>query len=81
MKRHLTLATIICAGMLHAHCIQAQQLSIQTDAGKQVVLGRNDIDALPRVKVTTGNSSDPVTFEGPRSRAYWKGPALFLGKR
>ena len=66
--------------MLHAHCIQAQQLSIQTDAGKQVVLGRNDIDALPRVKVTTGNSSDPVTFEGATLKSVLERAGVVFGE-
>jgi hypothetical protein len=42
----------------------AQQLTIQDENGKQTVLARADIEALARVKVTTGASSSSATFEG-----------------
>ena len=44
------------------HC---QQLTVQTDSRKQVVLSRTDLEALPHVKVTASeHSSGPVNFEG-----------------
>src|SRR5262245_47989464 len=44
---------------------RASSWTFQTDAGKQVVLGRNDIEALPRIKVSVAeHSSGPVSFEG-----------------
>jgi len=44
--------------------LYAQQLTIQADAGKQV-LSRTDIEGLPHVKVTASeHSSGPVGFEG-----------------
>ena len=44
------------------HC---QQLTVQADSGKQVVLSRTDLEALPHVKVTASeHSSGPVNFEG-----------------
>jgi hypothetical protein len=64
MKKRLSLLTLLVALVLDAHFVQGQQLTVQTDAGKQVVLGRNDIEALPRVKATADNSSGPATFEG-----------------
>lgn len=42
----------------------AQQLIIQPDTGKQVVLARSDIEALPHVKVTIDLSGTSATFEG-----------------
>jgi hypothetical protein len=50
--------------MLPAALVQCQQLSVQTDGGKQVVLARSEIEALPHIKVTTGTSDTPATFEG-----------------
>jgi hypothetical protein len=43
---------------------QSQELTVQTDTGKEVVLSRADLEALPRVKVTTGGTADPTIFEG-----------------
>lgn len=44
--------------------LRGQQLTVQTDAGKQV-LSRADLDGLPHVKVATPEHSSPsVTFEG-----------------
>jgi hypothetical protein len=41
-----------------------QQLTVQDENGKQTILARADIEALPRVKVTTSASSSSATFEG-----------------
>jgi len=41
---------------------QSQQLTVQTEAGKQTVLSRADLEGMPHVKVTT--SQNPTTFEG-----------------
>jgi len=51
----LTLQTTLAA---------SQQLTVQTESGKQTVLTRADIEALPRVKVTTAASGVSTTFEG-----------------
>jgi len=40
---------------------QSQQLTVQTETGKQTVLSRADLDGMPHVKVTT---SQNLTFEG-----------------
>lgn len=37
---------------------------VQVEPGKQVALTRADIEALPRVKVTTSASGESATFEG-----------------
>ena len=45
--------------------VQCQQLTVRTDSGKQMVLSRADLEALPHVKVTASeHSSAPVSFEG-----------------
>src|SRR5215467_8721444 len=44
--------------------LQCQQLTVQSDAGKQI-LSRADVESLPHVKVTASeHSSATVTFEG-----------------
>ena len=50
--------------MMQAVVCASQQLTIQTEAGKQTLLARADIEALPHVKVTTGASGVSTTFDG-----------------
>ena len=45
--------------------VQSQQLNIQVENGKQVVLTQADLERLPDIKVTvTEHSVAPVMFEG-----------------
>lgn len=64
MKRHFSLLGPLFVLVLAVHITQGQQLTVQTEAGKQVVLGRGDIESLTHIQVTAGASSDPATFEG-----------------
>jgi hypothetical protein len=50
--------------LLGAALAQCQQLTIQTEAGKQTVLARSEIESLPHVKVVTHGSGNNATFEG-----------------
>ena len=54
---------LLCSAFL-----QAQQLTIQTEDGKQTVLQRADIEALPHTKAP-GRGAVPVTYEGVLLRA------------
>ena len=63
MKKRLFFFLLI-AVMWDAALGQCQQLVIQTDPGKQTVLTRADIEALPHRKVSTSASDSPITFEG-----------------
>ena len=48
-----------------ARSLQCQELTVQIDSGKQIVLSRADLDALPHVKVTASeHSPGSVNFEG-----------------
>jgi hypothetical protein len=49
-----------------AHC---QSIAVVAEGGKQTVLTRADIEALPHVKVTTSASGLSTTFEGVALRA------------
>jgi hypothetical protein len=64
--RKLSLFSALLFGLVFTSvALQCQQLTIQTDSGKQVVLNRTDLEALPHIKVTaTEHSSSPVNFEG-----------------
>ena len=62
MKKSLLPALISL--LLSAVLAQCQQLTIQTENGKQTVLTRSDVESLPHVKVTTH-----ATFEGVALRA------------
>jgi len=63
--RHRRLFPVgLLALMLLAALAQCQQLTVQNQTEKQVVLARADIEALPHVKVTTSASGASATFEG-----------------
>jgi len=61
--RKLLLLLAVVAAMLAA-VAQAQQLSVQPEAGVQKVLTRADIEALPHIKVATSIHGTPASFEG-----------------
>jgi hypothetical protein len=54
---------VLLAFMLQSGPALSQQLTIQSETGKQIVLTRADIESLPRVRITT-TSDTPATFEG-----------------
>jgi hypothetical protein len=64
MKHPFLPLSLLCISMLSAHVVQGQQLSVQNEAGKQTVLSRADIEALPHTTVTVDNAASPITFEG-----------------
>jgi hypothetical protein len=64
MKKSFFFIALLTALVLDAANLQCQQLIIQTETGKQTVLGRADIEALPRTKVITGTSDASITFDG-----------------
>lgn len=63
MKKRL-LVHISIALLLGAAVARCQQLTIETENGKQTILGLSDIESLPHVKVTTHGSEMSATFEG-----------------
>lgn len=68
MKKNLRVHVLI--GLLvSAALAQCQQLTIQTESGKQIVLTKSDIESLPHVKVTTHGSDTSATFEGVAVRS------------
>lgn len=80
MKKSLFFCVVLIALMLDAALVQCQQLTIQGETGKQTVLARADIDALPRAKVTTGTSDAPITFDGVALKAVLEKAGIGLGE-
>jgi hypothetical protein len=65
MKNFSLLLALLFAQVFTSVALQGQQLIVQTDSGKQVVLSRADLESLPHVKVTASeHSPGPVNFEG-----------------
>jgi hypothetical protein len=65
MKRLFLFPALVFLLVFNSGVLQCQQLTVQPDSGKQVVLTRPDLDALPHVKVSASeHSSGPVNFEG-----------------
>ncbi len=65
MKKLFWFSALLFALVFSSTSLQCQQLTIQTDSGKQVLLSRSELEALPHVKVTASeHSSGPVIFEG-----------------
>jgi hypothetical protein len=63
-NRQLFSAAVLALILNTAAQAACQQVTVQTETGKQVVLVRADIDALPHVKVTTNTSGTSTMFEG-----------------
>ena len=65
MRKLCLFSALLFALVFSSGALQCQPLTVQTDSGKQVVLSRTDLEALPHVKVTASeHSSGPVNFEG-----------------
>jgi hypothetical protein len=62
-KKSLLFATFI-ALTLHGSIALCQQLTIQTEDGKQKVLSRTEIEALPHMNILTKASGTSTTFVG-----------------
>jgi hypothetical protein len=63
MKNRYRLLAILLALVLNAALVQSQQLTIQIENGKPIILSRADLEALPRHAVTTPSDSS-ARFEG-----------------
>jgi hypothetical protein len=64
MKKDFLVSALLFLLIFSARVLQCQELTVQTDSGKQV-MSRAELEALARVKVTASeHSSGPVDFEG-----------------
>jgi hypothetical protein len=65
MNKRFLFSALIFALVFSRGALQCQQLTVQTDSGKQVVLSRTDVEGSPHIKVTASeHSSGTVNFEG-----------------
>jgi hypothetical protein len=67
MRRHFSFAVVLLGLTLQPVFAPGQQLTVQAASGKQTVLSRADLEALPRVKFTMAYhdaAKPPTTFEG-----------------
>jgi len=65
MRNRLLFAALVFTVILTAPRARSQQLTIQTGTGKQTLLARADLEALPHIKITTSASATAsTTFEG-----------------
>jgi hypothetical protein len=60
-RRLLQLWVSLLIGVAIGH---GQQLTVEAGPGKQTVLAKAEIEALPHIKVTTHDADKPVTYEG-----------------
>ena len=65
---------------LNSALLQCQQLTIETETGKQTVLTRSDIEALPHTNVTTGESDTSATFVGVSLKAVLEKAGVSFGE-
>lgn len=65
---------------LLAALAQAQQLTVELEAGQQKVLTRAEIEALPHIKVSTAIHGTPATFEGVALQAVLEKAGVQFGE-
>ncbi|HMD16386.1 MAG TPA: molybdopterin-dependent oxidoreductase [Terriglobales bacterium] len=80
MRNRLFFAAVVLALTLHSALAACQQLTIQNETGKQTVLARSDIEALPHVRVTAGASGLSTTFEGVPLKALLERAGVWFGE-
>jgi hypothetical protein len=80
MKHRLLFPAVLLALTLQPAFALGQQLTVQDDSGKKTVLAAADIEALPRVKITTAGSAVSATFEGVLLRAVLEKAGIGFGE-
>jgi hypothetical protein len=80
MRNRQAFLTVLVALTLQAALAACQQLTVRVENGKQTVLARADIEALPRLKVTTGSSGASTTFEGVTLKAVLERAGVGFGE-
>src|ERR1700730_578239 len=80
MRNRWFLPAVLLVLVLQSALMWCQQLTVQTGSGTQVVLARADIEALPRIKVTTGASGMSTTYEGVPLKAVLERAGIGFGE-
>jgi hypothetical protein len=73
--RIVILSALLLCVTFHTGLLRAQALTVETESGKQTVVTRADIEALPHVKVTSGGA----IFEGVELRLVLEKSGVQLG--
>ncbi len=80
MKKRLSLLTLLFALLLSVQFVHGQQLTVQSDDGKQVVLSRSDIEGLKRVQVNVELGSGPTSYEGVTLKSILEKAGIVFGE-
>jgi hypothetical protein len=80
MRKQKHLLAVLVFLMLLPALAASQQLTIRAENGKQTVLARADIEALPHVKVTTNASGTSTNFEGVSLKSVLQRGGIELGQ-
>ena len=80
MKYRLFVPALLFAITLQTARVHCQQLTVQTEPAKQVVLARADIEAMAHVKVMTVAAGASTTFEGVPLKAVLEKAGVGFGE-
>ena len=81
MRKLFLLSALLFALVFTSVALQCQQLTVQIDSGKQVVLSLADLEALPHIRVTASeHSSAPVEFEGVTLKSVLEKAGIAFGE-
>jgi hypothetical protein len=80
MKRQPFSFAVLIALLLQPAVSIGQQITVQMAGGKQAILTKADIEALPHLKVTAGSAGDPATYEGVALRSVLEKGGIAFGE-
>ena len=80
MGNRLFFPAVLLIVMLQAALVRSQQLTVQNETGKQTLLARADVEALPHIKVTSSASGASATFEGVLLKAVLERAGVGFGE-
>ncbi len=80
VRRPFLFLAVLSAFSMPAVQAWAQQLTIQNEDGKQTVLSRGDLEALPHVKVQATAHDVSATFEGVALKAVLEKAGVGFGE-
>jgi hypothetical protein len=80
IRRRFLILAVLSALSMPAAQAWAQQLTIQNDDGKQTVLSRADLEALPHVKVQATAHDVSAAFEGVAVKAVLEKAGVAFGE-
>ena len=81
-RRKFSICHVVIAALmgLTGTLVLAQQLAVQDDAGKQIVLTSADIESLPHFKIQTTASGTPSAYDGVQLKAVLEKAGVGFGE-